>query len=157
MTNNDIIRRLRYTFDFDDSKMIELFQSAGMDAKRSQISDWLKPDEHERFKELFDQELAVFLNGLINEKRGKREGPLARPEEKLSNNQILRKLKIALNFKDDDMLSTLALADFRLSKHELSAFFRKPTQSQYRLAGDQVLRKFLYGLQVKYRDSVAWD
>ena len=157
MTNNDIIRRLRYTFDFEDSKMIELFQSAGMDVKRSQISDWLKPDEHELFREIYDMELAVFLNGLINEKRGKRDGPLARPEEKLSNNQILRKLKIALNFKDNDMLSTLALADFKLSKHELSAFFRKPTQSQYRLAGDQVLRKFLYGLQIKYRDSVAWD
>jgi len=157
MTNNDIIRRLRYTFDFDDMKMIELFQSAGMDVKRSQISDWLKPDEHELFREIYDQELAVFLNGLINEKRGKREGPLVRPEKRLSNNQILRKLKIALNLKDKDMLDILTLADFKMSKHELSAFFRKPTQSQYRLAGDQVLRKFLHGMQIKYRDSIAWD
>lgn len=157
MTNNDVIRRLRYTFDFNDAKMIELFQSAGMDVKRSQVSNWLKPDEDEGFEKIYDVQLAVFLNGLINEKRGKREGPLARPEEKLSNNQILRKLKIALNLKDTDMLELLVLADFEISKHELSAFFRKPSQNQYRLAGDQVLRKFLYGMQIKYRDSVAWD
>jgi uncharacterized protein YehS (DUF1456 family) len=43
------------------------------------------------------------------------------------------------------------LRGFRLSKHELSAFFRNPTQPQYRECKDQVLRNFLMGLQMKYR------
>ena len=53
--------------------------------------------------------------------------------------------------KDDDVLETLKLANFRLSKHELSAFFRKPDHKHYRECKDQVLRNFLQGLQVKVR------
>jgi uncharacterized protein YehS (DUF1456 family) len=96
-------------------------------------------------------DLSIFLNGLIIEKRGKKEGPQPLPETKLNNNIIFRKLKIALNLKDVDVLDILSLVDLRISKHELSAFFRKPNQSQYRLCKDQILRNFLHGLQKKYR------
>jgi len=91
------------------------------------------------------------LNGLIVDKRGKKEGPQSVPEKQLNNNNILRKFKIALNLKDDDILEMLKLADFEISKHELSAFFRKPGQSQYRECKDQILRNFLQGMQMKYR------
>ena len=152
MTNNDILRRLRYTFDFNDSKMIELFRLADYHTTRAEVSDWLKKEEDEAFEELSDEGLAIFLNGLINAKRGKREvKPQPKPEKVLNNNIILRKLKIALNLRDDDMLKVFELAKVKLSKHELNAFFRKPTQSQYRLCKDQYLRNFLKGLQVKYR------
>jgi uncharacterized protein YehS (DUF1456 family) len=100
--------------------------------------------------DLKDQELALFLNAFINHKRGKKEGEQPVAEKHLTNNAILRKLKIALNLRDEDMLAILMLADLRISKHELSAFFRNPNQSQYRLCNDQILRNFLFGLQVKY-------
>lgn len=99
-------------------------------------------------------ELAIFLNGLINDKRGKREGLQAKPEKRLTNNIMLRKLKIALDLKADDILAILELADFRLSKHELSAFLRKSGHKHYRECLDQVLRNFLNGVQVKYRDGI---
>nr|NQU94294.1 DUF1456 family protein [Bacteroidota bacterium] len=150
MNNNDIIRRIRYTFDFSDSKMIEIFALAGHEVTRAQISDWLKKDDDPAQQGLHDKQLAIFLNGLINDKRGKKEGVQPVPEKRLNNNLILRKLKIALNLKDDDILEILALADMRISKHELSAFFRKPDQSQYRLCKDQILRNFLQGIQIKY-------
>ena len=153
MNNNDIIRRIRYTFDFGDSKMMALFALAGHEATRAQISDWLKKDDDPAQQNLNDKQLAIFLNGLIIDKRGKKEGPQPIPEKRLNNNIILRKLKIALNLKDDDMLEILKLADLRISKHELSAFFRKPEQSQYRLCKDQILRNFLQGMQDKYRDN----
>jgi len=63
-------------------------------------------------------------------------------------------LRIALALKDDDILDILALVDFRLSKHELSAFFRAPTHRQSRQCKDQVLRNFLNGMQKRYRKSV---
>lgn len=151
MNNNDIIRRLRYTFDFNDNKMIEIFGLAEETVTRAEISNWLKKDTDPEQVSLYDRPLAVFLNGFINLKRGKKEGPQAKPEKSLNNNLILRKLKIALNLKDTDILGILKLADFNLGKHELSAFFRKPTQKQYRLCKDQVLRNFLHGLQLKYR------
>ena len=73
------------------------------------------------------------------------------PEELLSNNLILRKLKIALNLKDVDMIEIFQLVNVRISKHELSAFFRREDQAQYRECLDQYLRNFLKGMQVKYR------
>lgn len=153
MTNNDILRRIRYTFDFSDSKMISLFALAGETVTREQISDWLKKDSHEDYKGLKDYLLATFLNGLINDKRGVKEGEPAPIEKELNNNIILRKLRIALNYVDDDMLSVMELADFRISKPELTAFFRRPGHKHYRICKDQILRNFLQGLQIKYRNS----
>ncbi len=153
MNNNDIIRRIRYNFDFSDAKMIEIFAQAGHEVTRAQVSDWLKKEDDPECKELDDENLAIFLNGLINDMRGKKEGAQPEPEKRLNNNIILRKLKIALNLKDDDILEMLELVNFRMSKHELSAFFRNPSQSQYRPLKDQILRNFLHGMQIKYRDN----
>ncbi|NMM47627.1 YehS family protein [Marinigracilibium pacificum] len=152
MTNNDILRRLRYTFDLSDQQVIEIFQLANYSVNRPEVVNWLLKEEEEYYQPMSDKELALFLNGLINQKRGVKEGPQHEAEEFLNNNQILRKLRIALNFKDTDMLAVLELASFPIGKHELSAFFRKPDQGQYKHAGDQVLRKFLKGLQLKYRE-----
>lgn len=151
MTNNDILRRLRFTFDFNDETVMQLFRNGGVEVTRAEISDWMKKEEDEAYKNLGDKYLAAFLNGFITKKRGKKDGPLPEPEKKLNNNIILRKLKIALNMQDEDMLEILALADLRFSKHELSAFFRKPDHKHYRPCKDQIIRNFLHGLQVKFR------
>ena len=150
MNNNDILRRIRYTFDYSDAKMIELFASADLKVTRADVSNWLKKDDDPDFQEIYDIQFATFLNGLINDKRGKREGEQPIPEKKLNNNIIFRKLKIALNLRDDDILAILKLVDMRVGKHELSAFFRNPTQKQYRPCKDQILRNFIHGMQVKY-------
>ena len=151
MTNNDILRRIRYTFDYNDSKIISIFESADLEVTRAEISDWLKKDDDPAFVELEDQKLASFLNGLINDKRGKKEREQPTPEKRLNNNIIFRKLKIALNLKAEDVLAILQSADFSLSNHELSAFFRKKGHKHYRKCNEQVLRYFLQGLQDKYR------
>jgi len=153
MTNNDILRRIRYTFDFTNRKMLEIFALAGYEAKPSQIIAWLQKEGDPDAVELNDNELAYFLNGFINEKRGKKEGEQPVPETKLNNNIIFRKLKIALNLKDTDILDILDLAKINVSPHELSAFFRKPEQKQYRVCHDQFLRNFLHGMQIKYREE----
>ena len=153
MTNNDILRRLRYTFDLDDSEFIAIFALADCQVTRAQISDWLKKEDNPAYQECTDTELAIFLNGLINDKRGKKEGPQPTPEKRLTNNIIFMKLKIALNLKAEDILEIMSLAEFTISKHELSAFFRKPGHRQYRDCKDQVLRKFLKGIQLKYRPT----
>lgn len=151
MNNNDIIRKIRYIFDYNDSAMFKIFKAAEHEVTIEQLSNWLKKDEDENFVGIYDKDLAIFLNGFINEKRGKKEGPQAKPEKTLNNNIILRKLKIALNLKDTDVLDLLDLAGIKFSKHELSAFFRKPDQKQYRMCKDQFLRNFLYGLELKHR------
>ena len=151
MNNNDVLRRIRYTFNFDDSKMMAVFGLGGLEVNRAEISDWLKKDDDPDYQKCSDQQLATFLNGLIVDKRGKKDGPQPQPEKQLSNNIIFRKLKIALNLQADEVLSLVNQADFRISKHELSAFFRKPGHKHYRECKDQVLRNFLKGMQLKYR------
>lgn len=69
----------------------------------------------------------------------------------LTNNDILKKLRIALELKDDDIIHILKLADFTVSKSELSALFRKDDHPNYMACGDQLLRNFLQGLIIYKR------
>ncbi len=153
MDNNVILRQLRYIFDFSDDQMIDLFAQAEVVVSRSEICNWLKKEDQEDYQIFTDPQLATFLNGFINKKRGKKEGPQPPPEERLNNNIIFRKLKIALSFKDSDIMDTFKLADLDISKHEISALFRHPSKGQYQPCKDQFLRNFLFGLQLKYRQN----
>jgi uncharacterized protein YehS (DUF1456 family) len=153
VTNNDVLRRIRYIFDLSDSKMIAIFSLVDHQATREQISAWLKKDDDPGYKSCSDTILATFLNGLIIDKRGKKDGPQPKPESSLSNNIIFRKLKIALNLKENDVMAMLASADMVISKHELSAFFRRVDHKHYRVCKDQILRNFLKGMQLKYRPN----
>ncbi len=130
---------------------MELFALGGRPSSRAEISDWLKRDDDPAFRPLSDHLLAVFLNGLIARNRGKKEGVELKAEDRLNNNIIFRKLRIALNLRDDEILDLIKKAGFVISRHELSAFFRSPEQSQYRPCKDQILRYFLNGLQLKHR------
>ena len=154
MDNNDILRRARFIFDFNDSKMISLFGLVDHQVTREQVSAWLKKEGDPDLVECSDTELAIFLNGLIVDKRGKKEGPQPAPEKRLNNNIIFRKLKIALDLKAENILDILALAGVKASKHELSAFFRRPGHKHYRDCNDQMLRNFLKGVQLKYRGDL---
>lgn len=151
MIANDCLRRIRYILNFGDSKMIAVFAEAEQEVTRAQLSAWLKKDDDPAYEKCSDVMFATFLNGLINEKRGKKDGVQPEPEQSLTNNIIFRKLKIAFNLQAEEVLSILSLAGLHISKHELSAFFRRADHKHYRECKDQILRKFLKGLQIKYR------
>lgn len=155
MTNNDILRRLRYSFEFNDNKMITLFENAGLAVTREQVSAWLKKEDDDAFVAISDVEFATFLNGFIVDKRGKREGPQPVPETKLNFNIILTKLKIALSLQAEDIIELLETTRVKISKAELSAFFRKPDHKHYRECKAQLIRNFLMAVQEKYRQSAA--
>ncbi len=114
----------------------------------------VRKEDHPDYVECNDTLLAIFLNGLIVLKRGQKDGPMPVPEKKLSNNIIFRKLNIALSLQADDILKILDLVDINISRHELSAFFRKPGHKHFRECQDQVLRNFIKGLQLKYRPVI---
>jgi len=151
LNNNDVLRRLRYTFDLKELAIVEIFSAADSSVSQTQVSAWLKKEEDAGYVEMIDVEMASFLNGFINTKRGKREGPQPIPETRLTNNAIFMKLRIALNLQAEAILDIMSLAEFNLSKHELSSFFRKPDNRHYCECKDQILRNFLMGLQKHYR------
>lgn len=154
MTNNDIFRRLRYALDFSNPTLIELFKLSGEELKQADILALLKKEDDEGFEPLTDALMEAFLDGLIALRRGKREDAApARTSAGLSNNDILKKIRIALELKEADMLAVFKLAGFPTSKSELSALFRTKGHDNYKECGDQLLRNFLKGLTLKYRDN----
>ncbi|MCL4105800.1 UNVERIFIED_CONTAM: hypothetical protein GTU68_028677 [Idotea baltica] len=154
MNNNDVLRNIRFTFDLNDDKMMKMCSYDTYEATRTEISAWLKRDDDPDFVEIPDKNLSIFLNSFIEKKRGKKEGVVLKPDKYLNNNIILRKLKIALNLKVEEMVEIYKYVGMRVSIHEINAFFRKPEQRQYRKCLDQFLRKFLHGIQIKYKGAV---
>ena len=64
----------------------------------------------------------------------------------MSNNDVMKKLRVALHLRDEDIFEILGLVDFKISKTELSAIFRKDDHPNFKKCGDQILRNFLNGL-----------
>lgn len=151
MKANDCLRRVRYILELDDTRMMATFAEGGQVVDRQTISAWLKREEDPGYMVCEDRELASFLNGLIIVRRGRRPGPVMPPEQRLTNNLVLKKLKIAFSLDAEEILVMLAEQAIELSKHELSALFRNPSNRQYRECKDQVLRNLLLALQNKYR------
>ena len=73
------------------------------------------------------------------------------PEKMINNNDVMKKLRVALKLRDTDIIAILKLAEFDISASELSAIFRKEGHPQYMPCGDQLLRRFLDGLIIKNR------
>ena len=98
--------------------------------------------------------MTAFLDGFVQKRRGKREqadSEAAPQRGALTNNRILRSIRIALELKDTDILEIMELAGVEVSKGELSALFRREGHRNYQACGNQFLRNFLRGLAVRYR------
>lgn len=153
MINNDVLRSIRYALDLGDAKVVEIIKLAGRDIAQSDLANFLKKEDEEGFVECDDEVMVSFLDGLIIHKRGKMESrpnPDKKPE-RLTNNTILKKLRVAFELKEEDMHKVLELAGFSVSKPELSALFRVKGHKNYRACGDQLLRNFLKGLTIRHR------
>ncbi|MFV0596611.1 DUF1456 family protein [Shewanella sp.] len=152
MINNDILRRLRFVFDFNNAKMIKIFAKVGREVPTEEMISLLRKEEEEGYKACNDTTLCQFLDGLIIENRGLREGAeIPKPVSRLNNNLIFKKLRVALEMREEDIVATLALAEVQMSKSELSALFRNPDHKNFKACGDQILRNFIRGLSLKYR------
>ncbi len=155
MNNNDILRRLRYALNISNSDMAGIYKLAGYEIQESKILDFLKKEDDEGYAECSDRKLELFLDGLIIHKRGKKETAESelpvKSETRLSNNLILKKLRIALDFKETEMLEMFRLSGFEITKPELSALFRKKGNKNYKVCGDQIVKNFIKGLTIHLR------
>ena len=149
MTNNDILRRLRYALNLNGVSMAEICALAGHEIGPTDVLKLLKKEDENGFSACDDTLLAAFLDGLIIHKRGARDSTTMNAQAAdgaLNNNMIIRKLRIALELNDADMLDIFRLAGVSLSKPELSALFRTAGHRNYKECGDQLLRNFVRGL-----------
>ncbi len=156
MINNDVLRSIRYMLDLADSRVVEITRlvDVGFPIEQADAHGFLKKDDEVGYAECSDVVLAHFLDGLVVYYRGVNENSPPRPlETRVTNNVVLKKLRVAFELKDVDMHQTFANAGFPVSKPELSALFRQPGHSNYRACGDQMLRNFLKGLTLRLRGT----
>ncbi|MBD8684439.1 DUF1456 family protein [Pseudomonas sp. CFBP 13719] len=152
MIHNDVLRSVRYMLDISDGKVADITALGGLEISKADVISYTKKDEEEGFVHCPDAVLAHFLDGLVIYRRGRDESrPAQAVELPVTNNIVLKKLRVAFELKEDDMHAVLKSVDFPVSKPELSALFRKFGHNNYRPCGDQLLRNFLKGLTVRVR------
>lgn len=157
MLNNDILRSVRNILDIRDPKIIEIAKLTNYDVSLDDVVSFLKKEEDPGFKKCDDIFMSHFLDGLIIYKRGKKEPQTLSPTPAppvsriITNNLVLKKLRVAFELKEEDILSLLENAGFKASRPEISAIFRNEQHRNFRPSGDQFLRNFLKGLTHKIR------
>lgn len=152
MTNNDVIRSVRYILNISDQKMVEIFKLADLDVPLLDMKEALLPEDEPNYLRIDDESMAYFLDGLIYFKRGKDESKPKIPFElPMTNNNIIKKLRVAFSLKEPDMHEIFELAGFKIGRAELTAIQRAKGSPNYRDCGDQVVRYFLKGLTLKLR------
>jgi uncharacterized protein YehS (DUF1456 family) len=154
MQTNDVLRRLRYALDLRDAQLTEMMNHWEDPVTVEHVTALLRPDGHPEIVDCTDRELERALDGLIIARRGPRDPTHATPaprEHELTNNTILKKLRIAMSYREGDMLTTLAAGGMTVTAPELGALFRKPSHRHFRHCGDQLLRGFLVGLALQAR------
>ncbi|WP_102693886.1 YehS family protein [Rummeliibacillus pycnus] len=170
MENNDILIRLRYALDIRDKDMVEIFKLGGIEVTRDELRKILIKSKDEYYEDEIDEEsedqmkcndkmLKSFLNGFVTFKRGPQQPKPGQPKDQDAaeqskdhvNNMLLKKLKVALQLKTEDMLDILDDGGIAVSKGELGAILRKAGHRNYKECGDNFARKFLKGLTVRYR------
>ncbi|PNK62668.1 DUF1456 domain-containing protein [Pantoea sp. FDAARGOS_194] len=154
MTNNDILRSVRFMLNLSDAKVVEIFALTDCEVALSDVQAWLKKEDDAAFKPLPDVLMGYFLNGLIFFRRGKSEEmPAPSIERRMNNNIFMKKLRIAFDLKTTDIPAVLEKANFSVSQAEIGAIFRKPDHKNYRECGDQIMRNFLKGLTMTLRPT----
>lgn len=151
MRNDDVIRSVRYMLDVDDNEIVKIIKLGGYNPSREEMDVIFDTDEP---KDCSHQLLAHFLDGLIYYKRGKsKDHPQPPIRVPVTNNMVLKKLRVAFKLREEDLHDILKSVDFPVSRPELSALFRKKSHKNYRESGDQLLRYFLQGLTKRVRQD----
>lgn len=147
MTHNDVLRSLRYLLNISDAQLGDIIRLGDGKVTESDLVAFLKRDDEEGYRPCSDDVMARLLNGLVIYKRGKDDSRPPQPVEiPVTNNAVLKKLRVAFELKDSDIIALIDKTGLRVSKHELSAFFRRPDHRNYRECGDQFIRHLLRGL-----------
>ena len=152
MTNNDVMKSVRYTLDLKNAELVLMIKEGGVELNALDVSKFFKDEMDEGYVDCPNETIHAFLDGLIMKRRGQSDLPIDKEATKwINNNVVLRKLRIAFEMKDTDMIATMKSAGFSVSKGEINALFRATTHKNYKKCQDQFLRYFLKGLTLTFR------
>jgi uncharacterized protein YehS (DUF1456 family) len=147
VTSNDVLRSVRYLLNVSDTRLGDIFRLGGEEVSPDDLVAFLKKDDEDGYRECGHASMARFLNGLVVYKRGKDDSRPPQPVDvPVTNNVVLKKLRVAFELKDDALIALIEKNGLRVTKGELGAFFRRADHRNYRDCGDQFLRNLLKGL-----------
>lgn len=147
MTHNDVLRSLRYLLNVTDAGLGDIIRLGGGEVSQVELVAVLRKEDEAGYRACDEALMARFLDGLIIYKRGLDETrPPRRTEVPVNNNIILKRLRVAFELTEGDIIELIEKSGLRISKNELSAFFRRPDHRNYRACGDQFVRNLIKGL-----------
>ena len=154
MSPSDILHRIRTALRLSPEEMSRIFALEDLVRTPEEIEAITARPGTPKARPCTYEELGIFLDGLIRYKRGSVTNPPPPDAEiVLDNNLILKKLRIALQLKDPEILIIFGLADRELSISRIKDLFRNPAHPKYRPCSDAVLNDFLIGLDEFYYEG----
>ena len=149
-STNEILFRIQKAFNLSQDEMLEAYKLIEHNIEVSHLENLLKKHQDKGYEVCSYEELGVFLDALVILKRG----PSPKKKEdvvvELTNNLILKKLRIALELKEAQTEIIFGLADVELSKQQLASLFRKESHKNFKPCSDELLMAFLEGLDEFY-------
>jgi len=155
MQINDILFRITKALSLTTDDLVKLYALAEYDISEERIESILKRRQDKEYKEAGYEDLGLFLDGLVLFKRGISDR-VAKEDDvvDLTNNLIMKKLRVALELKEPELVIIFALADTALTKRQIGALFRKEGTKNFKSASDELLMAFIEGLDEFYYDGV---
>lgn len=151
INTNEILYRIQKALNLSIEEILEAYKLEAYNMESSHIEALLKRRHDKDFMLCSYEELGVFLDGLVTLKRGPSPKKSTDDEAvELTNNLILKKLRIALNLKEAETEIIFGLADVELSKQQLASLFRKEGHKNFKACSDELLSAFLDGLDEFY-------
>ena len=148
MTHNTILDIVRSSLKLTDAKVLECFTLGGSSLSPEALAEVTAKVQGEEPGALTDAHLAAFLDGLIVARRGPSPSSSSRADAvvELTNNTILKKMRIALNLQAEGMLQLFDAGGKTLTRGDLTVLFRKPTHKHYKACGDELFLAFFEGM-----------
>jgi len=147
---NEILYKTTKALDLNNKKIIEIYSMGNYNMLPLHLENLLKKSQDDGFEICSYEELGTFIDALIIFKRGKSSKKRDDEVIELTNNLILKKLRIALELKESEIEIIFGLADIELTKQQLSSLFRNENNKNFKLCSDELLISFLDGLNEFY-------
>ena len=150
ISTNEILYRIQKALKLSMADMLEAYKLEDYNIEPSHLESLLKRRQEKDFMLCSYEELGIFLDGLVTLKRG--PSPKKRSDDivELTNNLILKKLRIALELKEAEIEIIFSLVEIELSKQQLASLFRKEDHKNFKPCSNELLVIFLEGLDEFY-------
>jgi len=150
MKINDILFKIKTALSLDEETMIKAYSMTEYEMTPSRLTNILKRRQDKDYQEASYEELGLFLDGFITLKRGSKPKNPNEELVELTNNLILKKLRIALELKDLELSIIFGLAEVPITHRQIGSLFRKEGHKNFKVCSDELLIKFLEGLDEFY-------